>query len=173
MINQSSFDNSPSAFTKTHPLITIYSYSFNSAIAAKVKHKLKEYDIEIECIHENLFLANYSKLKTSVAKTKKLITIDIGATRLGLGGEIIAKLMEESDFMNDFSVCRLGTPWDIAPAKLELAKHYFPDELMIYESIRNMLPSKYSSIIDHVISEVKVESSTPSDVPNPSFCGPF
>ena len=173
MINQSSFGTLSVLPPNVPPLITVYSYSFNSAIVARVKKKLQEYNIEIECIHENTFLSKYRSIKASVARTNRLITIDIGASRLGLGGEVVAKLIEDNSIPTNFRFCRLGTPWEIAPAQPELAKNYFPNELMLYEAIQSMLPSEYTQSIELVISKVKADSKSPCDVPDRSFNGPF
>ena len=173
MINQFSFGKLSVLSENVDPLVTIYSYSFNSAIAARVKQKLQEINIEVECIHENSFLSSYNSLKASVARTKKLITIDVGTSRLGLGGEVVAKLIEDNSIDNNFSCCRLGTPWELAPAQPELTKNYFPNELMLYEAIRKFLPSRYSNEIDLLISNLKAEFKSPCDVPDSSFNGPF
>ena len=173
MINQYSFGKLSVLPAKAEPLVTIYSYSFNSAVAARVKQKLQEINIEVECIHENSFLSSYNSLKASVARTNKLITIDIGSSRLGLGGEVVAKLIEDKSIDNNFSCCRLGTPWELAPAQPELTKNHFPNELMLYEAVRNLLPSQYENKIGLLISNVKAEFKSPCDVPDRSFTGPF
>ena len=172
LAKQETFRSSKSS-NQRKPLITMYTYSFNSAIAAKVKNNLNKYNIDIDCIHENSFLANYNELRGSINRTKNLLTIDVGSTRLGLGSEIIAKLMEDSLVEKDFSCMRLGTPWEAAPAQPELTRKFFPDELQVYNALKNLLPNEYAQTLDLVISEVQSTCTSLCDVPDQSFTGPF
>ena len=118
-------------------------------------------------------MASYAALQESVNCTKRLLTIDIGSSRLGLGSEIIAKLMEDNSITKDFIFRRLGTPWEVAPAKPELARDFFPNELQIYKALKNILPNKYTQTLDLIISKVESTYSSPCDVPDQSFSGPF
>ena len=172
LINQKAFDHSQSP-SECDSEITIYTYSFNSAIAAKVKNNLSKYNIYIDLIHENTFLSNYEALRESVNRTKRLMTIDLGPSRLGLGSEVIARLMEDNLIENNFNCYRLGTPWEAAPAKPELTRKFFPDELQIYNALKNLLPSKYANTLDLVILELQSDIASPCDVPDLSFTGPF
>ena len=67
------------------------------------------------------------------------MTIDLGPSRLGLGSEVIARLMEDNLIENNFNCYRLGTPWEAAPAKPELTRKFFPDELQIYNALKKFI----------------------------------
>ena len=153
--------------------ITIISNSINTLIAKRVVDTLKLFNIKVDLL--NLVSPNPLNLEEvfkSVKKTKNILTIDLGHKTLGLGGEIIAQIVEKNIRLKSSPV-RMGLPFHPAPSSMGMIKDYYPDGKKMLLKIKEML--KINDYKFKMIMEAYNKNSPkiPIDVPDPYFKGPF
>ena len=91
--------------------ITIVSNSINTLIAKRVTDILKLFNIKVDLLNlVNPNPLNLDEVFKSAKKTKNILTIDLGHKNLGLGGEIIAQVVEKNISLNSSPV-RIGLPF--------------------------------------------------------------
>lgn len=151
---------------------TVLSSSYNSIIATKVASYLSSSGLHIDVIHSLTPGDCIKRLKTSVKKTGRLITMDIGTVRQGIGGEALANLAEQgTDYLK--APIRLGSPFWPASAHPEDAYRHFTSAESLFDALLQVLPS-YNSIINDCKNRFVADAARlPSDVPSEMFSGPF
>jgi len=153
-------------------VVTVVSSSYNSIIATKVAVYLAHNGINIDVVHLLSPSDTLDRVRTSVAKTGRLITMDIGTVRQGLGGELIAQLAELGA---EYQVppVRLGCPFEPASASPEEAFLHFASAESLLNALCDLLPSS-SSQINNARKELASDAGgTASDTPSSSYLGPF
>jgi len=153
-------------------VVTVVSNSYNSIIATKVSAYLTRNGINIDVFHLLSPSDSLDSIRSSVAKTGRLITMDIGTVRHGLGGELIAQLAElGAEYL--VPPVRLGSPFQPASASPEEAFIHFASAESLLNALCKLLPGS-SSQINKARNELASDTGNPpSDTPNSSFFGPF
>ena len=116
---------------------------------------------------------NLDDIYASVSKTGRLLVIDTGWQTLGLGAEIVSRVVEQCFGLLKKSPCRIGLADHPTPSSRSLAANYYPRSELIASTICELVELP-SNIVESVIQQIKkVEKLHPIDVPNPTFQGPF
>ena len=121
-------------------LVTIVSTSYNSILATKVSSYLQRFGVSVDVIH--IFSLNRfpDQIFESIARTKRLITMDLGTYRLGPSSELLAQLAERGVSYSSPPV-RLGSPFSPAPACPEAASTHFLSAESLFDTLETLLPS--------------------------------
>ena len=138
-----------------------------------IKYLKKNTNISVDLL--NLQVPNPLDLKTlysSIKKTKKLITIDLGYKKFGISSELISSIYE-NNFPLDKPPVKLGLPFHPAPSSRGLVKNYYPSQMNILKTIldlHNVSNLKKKSLINNFKT---INKTLPIDVPDNFFKGPF
>ena len=112
-------------------------------------------------------------LYNSIRKTKRIITVDTGFVKHGIGAEIISSLIEKN-LVKNLKAKRLGLPDFPTPSSRSLIKNYYPSALNIIENSLDLIGTKKKTKSEIILDFKKNNlSNLPIDVPHPSFKGPF
>lgn len=109
----------------------------------------------------------------SVRKTGRLITVDTGYLRYGIGSEIVASIAGQALSSLVAPPVRLGLPEYPTPSSRGLVKGYYPNAGSIVREVGRMLSLDESRMDQAVRSLEEARKSIPIDVPDPFFKGPF
>jgi len=116
---------------------------------------------------------NLNKLYNSIKKTKKILTVDTGFIKHGIGAEIITSLVEK-EIVKNLKVRRLGLPDFPTPSSRGLITNYYPSALNIIENCMNLIGVDKNKTAKIKKEFIKQDSTNfPIDIPHPSFKGPF
>ena len=116
---------------------------------------------------------NVEPIVASVEKTGHLLTVDTGSRTLGIGAEIVARVVERS-FGSLASAPRpLGLPEHPTPSSRSLVPGFYPDASRIVAELGEMLDLNESAIRGTQSRLAAVRGDLPIDVPDPFFKGPF
>ena len=103
---------------------------------------LDKEDISAEVIDpRSLVPFDWDTLKTSLAKTGRLLTVEESPKRNGIGAEIAATLVEESFECLKAPVMRVAAPNTPAPFAPPMEHFYVPDAERIAQSVRKLMSS--------------------------------
>jgi len=153
--------------------LTLISSGYSSTICSQLINLLQKNKINIDFFNLKIIKPlNIDQIKKSVAKTKKIITIDSGHKILGIGAEIIAKLAEENYKFNSPPI-RLGMPDHPTPSSRSFIEKVYVDSEKILKAIFKLIninkKTKYK-----IMKENEFKSNNlPKDIPDPKFKGPF
>ncbi len=154
--------------------LTLVSTSISTLEALRAVNFLKKHGLKIDFYNLRILRPlNIKKLYGSIKKTKKIITVDTGFVKHGIGSEIIASLLEKN-LVNNLKVRRLGLPDFPTPSSRGLIKNYYPSAKSIIEScldLVNISKKNKMNILNDFMANNKV--NLPIDIPHPSFKGPF
>lgn len=109
----------------------------------------------------------------SVAKTGRLITVDVGWRICGFGAEVVASIVERCMDGLKAPPVRLGMADHPSPSSPGLIPGFYPRAEDIVERVAEMTGLERDGIAEarrHVFSE---REALPLDVPDPHFSGPF
>jgi pyruvate/2-oxoglutarate/acetoin dehydrogenase E1 component len=153
-------------------IATVFSSSYNSIIATKVAAYLARYGIHIDVIH-SLCLRQYTPdLASSVIKTGRIITLDVGPVHFGYGGEVIAQLAERGvSYL--VPPLRLGTPFSPASARPEEARKHFVSAESLFDALETILPALTPQIVNSRRDFLGDVIGLPPDIPSSLYSGPF
>ncbi len=144
--------------------IVTYSYMVNEAIS--VTKKLRKIGINAEVIDLRCHRPMDNKtILESVRKTGRLITIDNGWVKCGIGAEIISDVVLNDISCLKKSPSRLGILDVPIPSTRALANSVYPGAKSIAEAVSLQLETNIDTFIESLPS---VE-----DIPNKEFTGPF
>lgn len=109
----------------------------------------------------------------SVAQTGRLMTVDTGFRKFGVGAEIVSEVVANCFDRLKAAPVRLGLPDHPTPSSRGLVPGFYPDAARILREAGAELgigPDR----IEAAVRELKVErKGLPIDVPDPFFKGPF
>ena len=153
-------------------IATVFSNSYNSIIATKVAGYLQRHGIHIDVIH-SLCLRQYAPdLASSVSKTRRLITLDVGPVHFGYGGEVIAQLAEKGvSYL--VPPLRLGASFSPASACPEEARNHFVSGECLFDALQIILPTFAPQIAKCKSDFLKDILRLPPDIPSSLYSGPF
>jgi pyruvate/2-oxoglutarate/acetoin dehydrogenase E1 component len=144
--------------------LVAYSYMLTEAmVAAQALHQ-KGIDIEVIDIRSHRPLDTETILN-SVKKTGRLITLDNGWKRCGIGSEVVSAVVECDVSMLKTSPIRLAIADVPIPSTRALANFAYPGQKDIVSAVATQLDIELSELIK-TLPEIH-------DTPNPSFKGPF
>jgi len=148
--------------------ITVAATSYAAIEALEVALKLVPLGISAEVIDiRSLRPLDTDAITKSVAKTGRLLVVDTGWKRYGVGAEIIAAVTERVFTALKSPPQRLSLPDLPTPSSPFLTKDFYPTKKDIAKVIFQMLGKKDLS------QELFSTSTVPHDVPDETFTGPF
>jgi len=121
--------------------LTIVSFSYMMDISMRVSDILKEkHGIDIEIIDpRTLVPLDTGLIIDSVKKTSKLVIIEEGVLRGGVGAEISAKIGESCFDYLDFPIKRIASKDFLIPISPVMEKQVVPDENRVLKEIEDFL----------------------------------
>jgi pyruvate dehydrogenase E1 component beta subunit len=149
---------------------TVVAFSFMVVEALLAAKALAAYGVDIEVIDaRSVRPLDMKTIVESVSRTGVLIVADTAWKTGGIGGEVIAGVTETAFEALRRPPLRVALPDLPAPTSHYLAEDYYPDALYLARAIARHL--------DIVVPDSELASqlprSTPHDVPQREFCGPF
>jgi pyruvate dehydrogenase E1 component beta subunit len=153
--------------------LTLVSSGYSSTICYNLVHLLKKFNIHVDFLNLKIIRPlDVEQIKKSVIKTKKIITIDAGHKILGVGAEIITKLVEEG-YKFDLPPIRLGMPDHPTPSSRSFIDKVYVDSNKVLDAIFRLI--KININLKNKIKKKVSEHSNnlPKDIPDPKFKGPF
>jgi len=109
----------------------------------------------------------------SVRQTGRLITVDTGFRKFGIGAEVVAETVGQCYGQLKSAPVRLGLPDHPTPSSRGLISGFYPDAVRILLAMGAMLgvgKDKIDNLVNEVVAQRK---GLPVDVPDPFFKGPF
>jgi pyruvate/2-oxoglutarate/acetoin dehydrogenase E1 component len=116
---------------------------------------------------------NMAPILASVRKTGRLLTVDTGFVRYGIGGEIVASVTAEAFSALKAAPVRLGLPEHPTPSSRGLVPGFYPDAQRIVREVGKMLGLDRGKVDGVLKSLDEQRKNVPIDVPDPFFKGPF
>lgn len=159
------------ATLKTGSDLTIAAYSYNVYEALQAAEALERVGISAEVLDLRIIRPlNLDPVLDSVRRTGRLLTLDTGWRMFGVGAEIVSSVVEQAMPSLRSAPVRLGLPDHPTPSSRALVTHFYPNSVEIIRRAGAMLDIDVSAEVTRVQTE---RESTPIDVPNPAFKGPF
>ena len=123
--------------------ITVVATAFMVWKALNVADRLKGEGISIEVLDlRTLIPLDREAIVGSVEKTGRLVTVEEGCRRGGLGAEVTAVVAEEANDAFEAPVIRVANPDAMIPYKAENELHILPQEGDIERAIRKAISEK-------------------------------
>ena len=116
---------------------------------------------------------NVAPILDSVRKTGRLVTVDTGFWRYGVGGEIVASVAGAALSSLKSPPLRLGLPEHPTPSSRGMIPGYYPDAQRIVREVGAMLGIDSGKVAKTVETLEAGRKGLPVDVPDPFFKGPF
>ncbi len=116
---------------------------------------------------------NMAPIVASVKKTGRLITIDTGFIRYGIGGEIVASVVGENFSLLKAAPVRLGLPDHPTPSSRGMVVGFYPDSQRVVREVGKLLKLSDDKLQGALKSLDEQRKNLPIDVPDPFFKGPF
>lgn len=153
--------------------ITVVSTSYMTIESIKATTLLKKVGINLEIVDvRTLKPLDEKTIFDSVAKTKRLLVVDLGYRELGFAGEVIARVSENSKIKLSTNPQRITSPDLPTPSTPALAEHYYPRYIDIARKVVEMAGGNRKKL-EVLIKEEEKRRTTPLDVPDKNFKGPF
>jgi pyruvate dehydrogenase E1 component beta subunit len=154
--------------------ITIVANSITVIDCLFVSKILNKYGIGIDLFDLRVCRPlSLEKIKKSIKKTGKLMTIDLGSKILGIGSEIVSEVTSSCfDYLSHAPV-RIGMPDHHTPSSRGYLKSHYPNKKKIIHELSNFfadIKKNYKSIMREIEKENK---KLPIDIPDLNFKGPF
>ena len=149
---------------------TIVATSYMSLEALRAAQILADDGVRVEVIDvRTLRPLDTETILASVRKTGRLVVADTGWKTCGFSAEIVALAAEEALEQLKSPPRRVALPEGPTPTSPALAKPYYPRAEHLVAAVREVLgrprgaadPARWT------------DASTPADIPDPSFAGPF
>lgn len=154
--------------TGTHATVVAFSYMvIETLLAARV---LAEFGIDLEVIDaRSVAPLDTCTINQSVRRTGALIVADTAWKTGGIGGEVVAGVTESAFDALKYPPLRIALPDLPAPTSPHLTRDYYPDALYVARAIAKHL----GKTIPNEELVARLTRSTPHDVPQRDFRGPF
>lgn len=154
--------------------ITIVSTSFSTLEAVKASDALKKIGVGVDLFDLRVLNPlDLAEVIESFKITGRLMTVDTGHKTHGIGGEVLAQIMEATGMSAKSSPKRIGLPDHPVPSSRGYIPGLYPDAIKIVDSVCDMLKisaTGKSNCIEQLAGSL---SELPVDVPDPAFTGPF
>ena len=121
--------------------LTVLSFSYMVRVAENAIHEIeKNYNISVELIDpRTLVPMDYESIIASVKKTNKLVIVEEGILRSGVGSEIAAEIQEKCFDYLDAPIMRIASKNYLIPLTPLMARSVVPDADSVYEGIKSLL----------------------------------
>lgn len=153
--------------------ITIAAFSYMVMEALHVARALAKHGIDVEVI--DLRSANPLDSETVLASVKKtglLIAADTASTSGSITAELVTRIVEQGFSALRKPPVRIALPNHPAPTSHFAADGYYPDGLTLFDAICRLADIQLpAGAREQVLKDLK--RTTPHDVPNVAFTGPF
>lgn len=113
------------------------------------------------------------RVYASVAKTGRLMTVDTGFRKFGIGAEIVAEVASNCFDKLKAAPVRIGMPDHPTPSSRGLIPGLYPDAARIVREAGAELGVTQDKIENAVAELIAQRKNLPVDVPDPFFKGPF
>ena len=154
--------------------VTIVATSHAVLEAMRAADVLREIGCSAEIIDLRVLRPlNMAPIFTSVQKTGRLITVDTGFVRYGIGGEIIATIVGENFSALKAAPVRLGLPEHPTPSSRGMVVGFYPDSQRMVREVGKLLGLNHAKLESALKSLDEQRKNVPIDVPDPFFKGPF
>jgi pyruvate dehydrogenase E1 component beta subunit len=150
--------------------LTIVANGYNLLEVLELKKIINKINVSFDLFDLNIIQPLYTKdILKSLKKTGRIILIDSGYKKFGIGAEILSQIMENNMNSLKHKPIRIGLPFAPTPSSRFLAKNYYPNKEKILSSILDVMnKKKYKNYLLKLI-----KSQIPVDVPDLNFKGPF
>jgi pyruvate/2-oxoglutarate/acetoin dehydrogenase E1 component len=150
--------------------LTIVANGYNLLEVLELKKILNKINVSFDLFDLNIIQPLYTKdIIKSLKKTGRIILIDSGYKKFGIGAEILSQIMENNMNSLKHKPIRIGLPFVPTPSSRFLANNYYPNKEKILSSILDVMnKKKYKKYLFKLI-----KSKIPVDVPDLNFKGPF
>ncbi len=109
----------------------------------------------------------------SVRQTGRLLTIDTGFRKFGIGAEVVSEVVTTCFSALKTAPLRMGLPDHPTPSSRGFIPGYYPDSMSMLRNLGQMLGIDEARIQSAVADLVAQRKGLPIDVPDPFFKGPF
>lgn len=116
---------------------------------------------------------NLDSVIESVRRTGRLLTVDTGWRKFGIGAEIVAEITAACFGQLKTAPARLGLPDHPAPSSRGLVPGFYTDTESILRTAGSMIGIARDKIENAVAAVNEKRKSLPIDIPDPFFKGPF
>ena len=116
---------------------------------------------------------NLKPIEQSLRETGRLLTVDTGFRKFGVGAEIVAELVSNCFDVLKCAPQRMGLPDHPTPSSRGLVKGFYPDAPAILRNAGRMLGLDEAAVERAAAGIVAQRKDLPLDVPDPFFKGPF
>ena len=114
-----------------------------------------------------------TKIFESVHQTGRLLTVDTGFKKFGIGAEIVSEVTENCFISLKSAPVRLGLPDHPTPSSRGFIQGFYTDSMSILISVGTMLGIPADKIRYANAELFAQRQELPIDVPDPFFKGPF
>jgi|TARA_B110000483_G_scaffold242922_1_gene330455 pyruvate dehydrogenase E1 component beta subunit len=155
---------------RTGKNLTIVANGYNLLEVIEIQKILNNESISFDLFDLNVIQPLQTKtIINSVKKTGRILVIDSGFKKFGLGAEIISQISENCIGSLKAKPVRMGLPFIPTPSSRFLAKNYYPNKKTILCAVLDILNKNKNKI--KLLKLIK--SNIPVDVPDLNFKGPF
>lgn len=109
----------------------------------------------------------------SVRQTGRLLTVDTGFRKFGVGAEIVSEVVANCFSALKAAPLRMGLPDHPTPSSRGLVPGFYPDSTSILRAMGRMLGIADARIESAAAELIAQRGGLPIDVPDPFFKGPF
>ena len=154
--------------------VTIVATSYMPLVAVRAAEALAEVGCSAAVVDLRVLRPlDLATIFASVERTGRLLTVDTGWWRYGVGGEVVAEVAAHRFSSLRAAPVRLGLPEHPVPSSRGLVPGVYPDASRIVQEAGTLagLPSERIAQAIHQIAAAR--GDLPVDVPDPFFKGPF
>ncbi|MGH8222075.1 MAG: transketolase C-terminal domain-containing protein, partial [Woeseiaceae bacterium] len=109
----------------------------------------------------------------SVARTGRLMTVDTGFRKFGVGAEVVSEVVANCFHKLKAPPVRIGLPDHPTPSSRGLVPGFYPDAARIVREAGAELGIAPEKVQNAVVELEAKRKGLPIDVPDPFFKGPF
>ena len=150
--------------------ITIVANGYNLLEVLELKKLLNSNNVTFDLFDLSILQPLKTiQIEKSVKKTGRILVIDSGFKKLGIGSEIISRISENSINYLKSKPIRLGLPFIPTPSTRFLANEYYVSKEKILLAISKILNKKNL----YLKNFRKLKNNIPIDIPDLNFKGPF
>lgn len=154
--------------------VTLVGTSYSTLEALRAADALATVGVEAEVIDLRVLRPLVPDLiLDSVARTGRLVTVDTGWWRYGIGAEIVAEVVAHRFGALKAAPIRLGMPEHPTPSSRGMIPGVYPDAIGIVEAVGRQLGLASELIGSMRAGLIRARGDLPPDVPDPFFKGPF
>ena len=154
--------------------LTIVSTSYMTLEAVRAAEQLEKLGVSARVFDMRVIRPlNLEPIFASVAQTGRLMTVDTGFRKFGIGAEIVSEVVTHCFDKLKSPPIRIGLPDHPTPSSRGLVPGIYPDAARIVREAGAELGIPKEKIENAVADLVAKRKGLPVDVPDPFFKGPF